>query len=522
MNTLTTALIRCTLTNGTLARVTLPGALAALMRDEVATFAALRPHQRHAWHAFLAQLGTVALLRAGAAAPPQDEGGWCALLRALTPEHADDAPWCLVAPPDRPALLQPPLPGGHLSGLKNSVATPDALDMLVTSKQHDLKAGVMAAAGADDWLFALVTLQTMEGFLGAGNYGISRMNGGFANRPAIGLAPPGGPGAHLKRDIARLLAMQGRPPLSEGYAERDGLALVWLLPWDGVASLSRSVLDPLYIEVCRRVRLLEVAGQIAARVGGSKAARIAPPPGGVTGDPWTPIRRDKDGQKALTVDACGFGYRPLVKLLFPRNGDPAPLQIAAVDDAGAGLALVARALVRGQGKTEGYHERRVALSRIVKRRAVITPTDPAAQAAHDRVRLAGEMARTLRFALLVLFENGPDKVKQDNDAALNKAKPFQARFERAVDLTFFDDLGDEMAEDDQDRRSARRDSWVQGLLDHADELLAAADQAAAKASHRRYRARVAARAALHGAVRRNEYLRGHLPPSKPEESDDAA
>ena len=37
-----------------------------------------------------------------------------------------------------------------------------------------------------------------------------------------------------------------------------------------------------------------------------------------------------------------------------------------------------------------------------------------------------------------------------------------------------------------------------------------------------HRARVAARGALHGGVRRNEYLRGHLLPSKPEESDDAA
>lgn len=522
-NTLTTALIRCTLTDGTLARLTLPGVLAALMRGEVAAFAALRPHQRHAWHAFLAQLGAVALLRAGITAPPKDEAAWCALLRALSPGYADDAPWCLVAPPDRPALLQPPLPDGDLSALKkNTVVTPDALDMLVTSRNHDLKSGVMAAAGADDWLFALVTLQTMEGYFGSGNYGISRMNSGYGNRPAIGLAPPGGLGAHLRRDIARLLAMQGCPPLSEGYAVRDGLALVWLCPWDGTASLSRSVLDPLYIEVCRRVRLLESGGRLAARIGGSKVARIAPSPGGVTGDPWTPIRRDKEGQKALTVDARGFDYRPLVELLFPQNGDPAPLQIAAPEDAAGGLELVARALVRGEGRTDGYHERRVVLSRIIKRRGAISPTDPAAQAAHDRVRLAGEMARILRFALLVLFENGPDKVKQDNDAALGKAKPFLARFERAVDLTFFDALGDEMAADDQDQRTTRRASWVQGLLRQADALLTEADQAAAKASHRRYRARVAARAALHGGARRNENLRGYLPLPKPEESDDAA
>ena len=524
MNTLLDSLIRLTLRDGTDTVATLPAALAALMRDEVATFPALRPHQRHAWHAFLVQLGTLALLRAGHAVPPDGEEAWRDLLRGLTPDHPDDAPWCLVTPPDQPALLQPPLPGGDLSGLKNAVATPDQFDMLVTSKNHDLKGGVMSAAEADDWLFALVTLQTMEGFLGAGNYGISRMNGGFANRPALGLSPPGGPGAHVRRDIERLLTMEDRYLLHEGYAERDGLALVWLRPWDGAVSLSRSELDPLYIEVCRRVRLLDVGGRIAARVGGSKAPRIASAPnsGGVTGDPWTPIRRDKEGQKALTVDARGFGYRPLVELLFPRNGDPSPLQKVAPDDASEGLTLVARALVRGQGKTEGYHERRVPLSRAIMRRGAAMDTDPAAQAAHDRVRLAGEMASVLRFALLALFENGPDQVDRDNDAAGRKAKRFLDRFEREVDLAFFDALGDEMAEDDQDARTARRSEWVRRLLDLAEKLLAEADQAASKATSRRYRARVNAQAALHGAARSNKLLSGHLPPPKPEEKPDAA
>ena len=64
----------------------------------------------------------------------------------MTPGDADDAPWCLVAPPARPALLQPAIPSGVLAELKNFIATPDALDMLVTAKNHDLKQAVMAAA----------------------------------------------------------------------------------------------------------------------------------------------------------------------------------------------------------------------------------------------------------------------------------------------------------------------------------------------------------------------------------------
>lgn len=515
MNTLTKPLIRTVSWDNSAARLTLPGVLAAMMQDKVAAFTALRPHQRHAWHAFLTQLGTIALLHAARSTPPETEDEWCALLRGLTPDYEDDAPWCLVSEPDAPALLQPPLPAGGLSDLRGTVTTPDSLDMLVTSKNHDLKRAVMTAAEPDDWLYALVTLQTMEGFLGAGNYGISRMNGGFANRPALGLAPPGGPGAHVRRDIRRLLAMGGRPPLSEPYA-LDGLALIWLRPWDGLTSLSPFTLHPLYIEICRRVRLVSTDQGLAARVGNSKVPRIATVNGGVTGDPWAPVRPDKDGQKTLTVDARGFSYRPLVDMMFPKNGSPSPLQVVAEDDAPAGLCLVARALVRGQGKTEGYHERRVPVSRKVRRGVMGNATqavDPVAQSALDRVQLAGEMTGVLRFALLALFENGPAKVDSTNTAAGNKAKPFLARMEQAIDLTFFEDLLAETDQDNHEARDATRTAWVHGLLNVAEQLLKEADAAGAKATSRRYRARVAAQSALQGSVRRNEQLRAYFPQS---------
>ena len=88
--------------------------------------------------------------------------------------------------------------------------------MLVTSKNHDLKSSVAAQAAVDDWIFALITLQTMEGFGGAGNYGISRMNSGFGNRPAFSLAPVGGRlSAHVRRDIIALLEF--RPQLLDQH-----------------------------------------------------------------------------------------------------------------------------------------------------------------------------------------------------------------------------------------------------------------------------------------------------------------
>jgi CRISPR system Cascade subunit CasA len=225
-NLLSNALIRVTVSSGGNCRLSLPGVLAALMRDEIAAFPALRAHQRHAWHAFLVQLGALALLAMDHPQAPETEEGWGQLLRRLTPDHLDDAPWRLVSPLNHPALLQPAVPSGNENQLKHAVDTPDALDMLVTAKNHDLKQKVMDGAALDDWLFALVTLQTMEGFLGAGNYGISRMNGGFANRPALGIAPPGGPGAHVRRDVARLIELRGHVPGHAGFRNSGGVALV--------------------------------------------------------------------------------------------------------------------------------------------------------------------------------------------------------------------------------------------------------------------------------------------------------
>src|SRR4051794_20788578 len=104
-NLLDEQLVRVAPSAGSPDGLTLPGTFAALMRDDVAAFPGLRPHQRHAWHAFLVQVGALALLVGARSEPPTDEAAWADLLRALTPDDPDDAPWCLVAPPDRPALL---------------------------------------------------------------------------------------------------------------------------------------------------------------------------------------------------------------------------------------------------------------------------------------------------------------------------------------------------------------------------------------------------------------------------------
>ena len=243
MNTLSVPMIRATAIDGTAVTLTLPGVLAWLARDAVAGFPALRAHQRHAWHSFLVLLAANALHRASLAEPPDSEDAWCDLLRRLTPDDADDA-WCLVSPPDRPALLQPPILSGRLADLTKEIATPDCLDMLVTAKNHDLKQAVMATSQADDWLFALLTLQTMEGFLGAGNYGISRHGRRLRHR-ALGMPRKAGPvqgsGATCRLSRALACAAGSAPPATRprvgrrcGWRRRTARSRCGGVCWDGM------------------------------------------------------------------------------------------------------------------------------------------------------------------------------------------------------------------------------------------------------------------------------------------------
>ena len=60
-NLLYDPLISIRTVEGKTEKVTLPQVFESLMTDSVLAFTNLRSHQRHAWHAFLVQLATIAL-----------------------------------------------------------------------------------------------------------------------------------------------------------------------------------------------------------------------------------------------------------------------------------------------------------------------------------------------------------------------------------------------------------------------------------------------------------------------------
>ena len=356
-------------------RVSLPGVFAALVADRVESFPALRAHQAPAWHMFLAQLGAIAMHRAGLAQPPGDADVWREIIHALTAsDFPGGEPWQLVVVDrSRPAFMQPPVPEG--ATLDSVRGTPDALDMLITSKNHDIKQAVATSAEADDWIFAMVNLQTCEGYGGSGNYGAARMNGGSSSRALVGLAPMGAAiasstgvriGTRFTRDVTQLVARRATllETLQVGYPDDGGSALLWSLTWPQGAKLALSQLDPYFIEVCRRIRLSGHAEAFTANIGTSSASRInAEAFKGAIGDPWAPVHVLEN--KALTLgDEGEFDYKRIIDLMFSGNWTPpllATLGPGEEKDA-SNWVLIVQAFARGNSKTGGFKERCVPLT----------------------------------------------------------------------------------------------------------------------------------------------------------------
>ena len=509
LNLLTEPLIRFHI-SGKRTMASLPNVFATLMDDNVIAFPALRPHQRHAWHAFLVQVGALAMSRVRLDTPPTRAAEWACLIRGLTPDFPYDEPWHLVVEDSTvPAFMQPPAGSiARMRSYRTTVKTPDDLDILVTSRNHDLKSTVAIRAGVDDWLFALITLQTMGGYGGYGNYGISRMNGGLGNRPAFSLAPAsGGTGAHVRRDILALLEHR-QMQLSGGLLPDCGSALLWTLPWDGGRdeALNIAQLDPLYIEICRAVRLrLDSRGGLQGGKATTESARLdIKNLKGRTGDPWTPVSTTRDGLP-LTLGPGGFTYGRVADCLTSSDWELPLLcrPTRAERDSQRMLRLVARATVRGQGRTEGHHERSIIIGHGLKT-VLYQPgmAEELGETARSRIEQVGRVQQILGHAIEVLAARGDEERISPENRHLGR--PWLKRLDELVDTHFFECLQDEF-EAEESQRQIFRKRWLMngsdGVIDHARALLRDATDTLPTPVMLRYRARVRAEALFERRLR---------------------
>ena len=499
MNLLTDSVFRVeSPTSDDVSRVSLPGLLAALGEGRVRSYPGLMRHQEDALHVFLTYLATAVLARDGVDDSVQSEEYWAAGIRRLG--GTDDMPWTLVVDDlSQAAFLQSPLPVPDHGKLTLKAETPDALDVLVTAKNHDLKMQRATKPDVDEWVFALISSQTTSGFLGQGNFGISRMNGGFGSRLVMEVQRALDPGWRWRDAVTRLLVHR-REVLAGDYGyDPHGLVLVWTDLWDGAEGLPLTSLDPCYLEISRRVRLRrDSLGVLRADAVPSKATRInAKELKGAVGDAWTPVdlSQTADGRKALTVGPAGLTADTVRRLVFADHLGLSPLQRPALGWSGD-LWLSVSVLVRGQGLTEGFHEVHLRLPEPVLPRVFGPPAihDPWVALSKQLIEAAGLMQRALGRGVRTYLAGGPARLKE-RETSDEWARRWNRRFQSLWTPAYFPQL---WAAPDVFTTDDVLAQWAEVLWAAARQTLDEAMAALPQHFGRRYRARVLARQSLWG------------------------
>lgn len=433
---------------------TLPELLYTLVNDTVSVLRELRPHQSDAVYMFLVQL--VALCA--------DWNDWSANeIESKTVEDWEEAlyvlggenehAWELVSTTytvDRPIFLQPGIPEKKIDTLEHVADTPDAIDILVTAKNHDVKLEMAVGASVEEWVYALITMQTMSGYSGKGNFGIVRMNGGLGSRLCAYCAKDTAWSSRFIRDITILLTENDPQWEAVGFSHKSN-GLTYLCMWDGKTSLPLAGQHPFFIECSRRIRLFQRDnGSLYAVYGSSDVPFVQVKGGmdkwtGVCGDPWgmTSVQENK----ALTVSAQGITYKLIANIFSgeyvfgllnqPRKGD---------------TMMCFSVLVRGQGKTEGFHTRVVPIPPKVLAR--LSERDRIAKLMQSNIALVEKTQKALAVTLRGYFEPRWDRNSKDP-----KVSGLVAAWEKQVDTLFLPAMWDIVAADSSESQEKMENAW---------------------------------------------------------------
>lgn len=467
--------------------------LEGLGNASVEGFAYLQPHQQQPWFCLLVQLATLCRDLGLAASSRLSASEWATALVALS--GGEESAWMFVVEDlSRPAFLQPPVPEGNLDGFKSDIKTPDQLDIMVTAKNHEVKMSRVTKPRLEHWVYALTSLQTLQGYSGPNNYGIARMNGGHGSRPLFSIEPGLSWSDRFHHDADTLLAV--RPSITDtfGYERDPNHSVLWTEPWSGTAADAVPIArcHPYAIEVCRRIRF-HPDGRCFRNTTSAARIAISKERKGVTGDPWSPIVLGKQA-KVLSVGKHGFRYDNIHDILMgdyenPAAGDPLSLP------AGTSGWLFAQCFARGKGGTEGYHQRALpipstALS-LFRRPDGLSMLASRSRAWIDDAGLA--RVKVLYPALRQLLTAGKGG-QVDGD----KLKTWGASFDRTVDAEFFSKLWGSVEVPEEEARAA----WRQWLFDTATAIFVDAVKSIPYPQTRRFRARCAGERVLYGMAKK--------------------
>ncbi len=481
-NILAEKFIEVRTTNNRKVKLTLPGVFTALGENSIEAFTNLRPHQRHPWHAFLCQLGAIALYDGGAELPSVDkntpysqlpgvfsEGEWKELLFALAP---DDDAWCLVTEDiSRPAFLQPPIPDG-INALTTILRTPDELDVIFTSKNTDEKSRRITSFETDHWFFALISIQGQSGYTKAGPpgnyYNTVRQYGAYATRPGVGIIGSPFWGDQWGRDC-RLLCDLIDSDREIDWNIEDGKRLLWLYPWDGTKSLPLQELHPYFIEICRRIRLqVDDDNSLCANLGSSKTARVGGGAyRGAVDDPWIPV----NNQTGSAFNSSP-SWENMARILLDREAFiRAPAQTPRAFDK-SDVSVRFCVLKRGQGSTDEYQERVIPIP-PEKRRYLSSHDDTGGRILNTMIDLVASVkSKVLRPAVSHLFQENSE---QSRKSGRKKLLPIASAAARLMDDTisdcFFRYLWNALPSEGEEEDKLRQyNPWIEFLRSAAEKI----------------------------------------------------
>ena len=281
-----------------------------------------------------------------------------------------------------------------------------------------------------------------------------------------------------------------------------GKSLLWCLDWPDGRQLDLGILDPWFIEVCRRVRLTGRAGALSAIRSNSDKRRIdAKLYKGVVGDPWAPVHKTE--LKSFTLGGGDFDYAQLCKLLFSGEWEPPFLARQGSDETGD-MLLVAETLSRGNSKTEGFKSRVVPVPGKVM---AFLSSETAAILSKAQMDEIEAFDAALRNALALTAAGGErDAVEKKHYA---HAAPARKRFDRAADRLFFPSLWRRVtvASQSDDVVFKAKRAFLADLVEAAEAELNAALPAMPCTEMRRPRAEARARRAFMGTLRRKDACR---------------
>jgi CRISPR system Cascade subunit CasA len=248
------------------------------------------------------------------------------------------------------------------------------------------------------------------------------------------------PGRRWLDAVPRLLAHRQQVLAGPLRYDPTGIVLCWQEPWDGKTALSLEALDPFFVEVSRRVRIVERRGRLAAFTWPSHVPRIeAEALNGVVGDPWEPVDLKKPGKngnpKVLTPGPQGLDPDLLRRLIFQDGLQMSALQSPG-DDWRGDSWLVVSVLVRGQGTTDGFHERVIPIPPPV-RACLFGPMErrqSLAALAKGAVEYGGKMRRFVLWPSLNTLVGAGTSTGRDADEA------WAATWTRRFDRSWADDL----------------------------------------------------------------------------------